>query len=69
MTSTISVDTIEYLHDGNIMVVCNDELTAKQYIKRNPRCSVVRDEHNGDDRIALIYKSDDCSLLNAVRRA
>jgi hypothetical protein len=69
MPPIIAVDTIEYLNDGNIMVVCNDELTARQYLKRNPRCSVIRDEHNGDDRIALIYKSDDCNLLNAVRRA
>jgi hypothetical protein len=69
MTIAISVDTIEYLNDDTIMVVCNDEPSAKAFIKRNPRCSVIRDENNGDDRIALVYKTDDCNLLNAVRRA
>jgi hypothetical protein len=68
MTS-ISVDTIERIDDDTIMIVVFDEASARQYLKRNPRCSVIRDEHNGDDRIALVYKSDDCNLLNAVRRA
>jgi hypothetical protein len=51
------------------MFVCNDEITAKQYLKRNPRAQVIRDENNGDDRIALLYKLADTNLLNAVRRA
>jgi hypothetical protein len=67
--TTPSVDTIEQLHNDTIMIVCNDEDSAKAYIRRNPRCQVIRDENNGDARLALIYKEADINMLNVVKRA
>jgi hypothetical protein len=70
MKASIAIDTIEALPDGNIMIVACDELSAKQLIKRNPRCQIVRDEHcSGDERIAVIYGGADINWLGLIKRA
>ena len=67
MTKPISIDSIEQLNSDTILVVCGNEAAAKALLKRNPRCSVQRSDQ--DDRIGLVYSTDDMNLQNAVRRA
>ena len=50
------------------MFIINDEKTAKQVLKKNPRCQVQQHTDGDVQRYALIYKTTECNLLNAVKR-
>ena len=66
--TSASVDSIELLPDHTVMIVCDDQSVAKQFLKRNPRCRVVHGE-DGDERVALVYSADDYTPLHVVKRA
>jgi hypothetical protein len=66
-TQLPSIDSIESLGNGTVLIVANDERTAKQLLKRNPYASVQRS--SADDRIALVYAAEQCNLLNSIKRA
>ena len=69
-TSTCTlIDSIEFIDNDTVMVVCVDEKAATKALKRNPRAKVVRDETSEDERVALLYRIEDTNLLGAIRRA
>lgn len=62
------IESIEFINDMVVMVVCCDEKAAKAVLKRNPR-AIVQRGHSDDERVALLYNIHETNLINAVRRA
>ena len=60
------IESIEVMHDGNILFVVTDEEMAKRCLKKNPRSRVTK---SSDDRYGLVYRESDINLMNAIKRA
>lgn len=61
----MTIESISYLNDDQIIVICSDEDTAKHLIKRNPRAHIERTE---EGRYGLVYDIDDTNLALAIRK-
>ena len=61
----MNIETIEMLTDDTVLVICEDEDTAKTLLKRNPRATV---ESSEDGRYGLVYNIDDTNLMLAIRK-
>ena len=60
------IESIEVMHDGNVLIVVTDEEMAKRCLKKNPRSRVTK---SSDDRNGLVYRESDINLMNAIKRA
>ena len=60
------IESIEVMHDGNVLIVITDEEMAKRCLKKNPRSRVTK---SSDDRYGLVYRESDSNLMNAIKRA
>tara|TARA_E500000178_G_C16318383_1_gene443621 strand:+ start:235 stop:420 length:186 start_codon:yes stop_codon:yes gene_type:complete len=60
------IESIEVMHDGNVLIVVTDEEMAKRCLKKNPRSRVTK---SSDDRYGLVYRESDINLMNAIKRA
>ena len=60
------IESIEVMHDGNVLIVVTDEEMAKRCLKKNPRSRVTK---SSDDRYGLVYRESDSNLMNAIKRA
>ena len=59
------ITKVEQLTDESIIIICNDEKTARQCIKRNPSCAV---QHGDDEKVALVYNINQINLINCIKR-
>ncbi len=61
-----TIDVAEYyLKDDVLYITVNNEYTAKEFLKRNSRAHVTR----GDgEQYMLAYLTDNCNLLNIIKR-
>ena len=62
------IESIEQVTEEAVIVIVNDEQTAKDVLKKNARCQVEKQTDGDEDRYALIYNIKDCNLLNAIKR-
>ena len=60
------IESIEVMHDGNVLIVVTDKEMAKRCLKKNPRSRVTK---SSDDRYGLVYRESDINLMNAIKRA
>ena len=60
------IESIEVMHDGNVLIVVTDEEMAQRCLKKNPRSRVTK---SSDDRYGLVYRESDINLMNAIKRA
>ena len=60
------IESIEVMHDGNVLIVITDEEMAKRCLKKNLRSRVTK---SSDDRYGLVYRESDINLMNAIKRA
>ncbi len=60
------IESIEVMHDGNVLIVVTDEEMAKRCLKKNPRSRVTK---SSDERYGLVYGESDINLMNAIKRA
>ena len=60
------IESIEVMHDGNVLIVVTDEEMAKRCLKKNPRSRVTK---SSDDCYGLVYRGSDINLMNAIKRA
>ena len=60
------IESIQVMHDGNVLIVVTDEEMAKRCLKKNPRSRVTK---SSDDRYGLVYRESDVNLMNAIKRA
>ena len=61
------INSIEQLNTDTILLIIEDEKTAKQFLKKNPRADVTKAEDDG--RYGLVYNIKDINMLNAIKRA
>ena len=61
----MTIESIEFINDDQVLVICDDEDTAKRLIKRNPIATV---ESSEDGRFGLVYNAEDTNLLLAIRK-
>ena len=61
------INSIEQLNTDTILLIIEDEKTAKQCLKKNPRADVTKAEDDG--RYGLVYNIKDINMLNAIKRA
>ena len=60
------IESIEVMHDGNVLIVVTDEEMAKRCLKKNPRSRVTK---SSDERYGLVYGESDINLMNSIKRA
>ena len=60
------IESIELLNNDTVLFITEDEATAKQCLKKNPRASVTKSD---DERYGLAYKLTDTNMMNAIKRA
>ena len=60
------IESIEVMHDGNVLIVVTDEEMAKRCLKKNPRSRVTK---SSNDSYGLVYRESDVNLMNAIKRA
>ena len=60
------IESIKTLNNETVLVIIDDEETAKGSLKKNPRAAVNKSE---DERYGLVYRAVDCNLMNAIKRA
>jgi hypothetical protein len=65
----VSIESIEYLNNDTLIIVVSDDFSARFLVERNPRCVLQRDPSNVDKRVGLVYSSDDCDLIRAIKTA
>ena len=66
-TEPFSITSIEMIKDDVVLVVCANERTARDVLKKNPRAQVQRSDH--DDAIGLLYNIESTNLIGAIKRA
>ena len=59
------IESIEMLSNDSVLVITDDQDTAKQLLKKNPRAQVQQSE---DERFGLVYSLSEINLMNAIKR-
>ena len=61
------ITSIEFIRDDVVLVVCANERTARDVLKKNPAAQVQRSEH--DDAIGLLFNDANINMLGAIKRS